>query len=51
MKIIYLIILISFFITVIFLIRSLYIKYKNKFVLTKASEKISDGYLIFNSNR
>ena len=50
MKIVYLIILIAFFITVIFILRSLYIKYKNQFVLTKASEKISDGYLIFKSN-
>ena len=50
MRIVYLIILIAFFITVMFLIRSLYIKYKNKYILTKASEKISDGYLIFNSN-
>ena len=50
MKIVYLIVLIAFFITIIFLLRSIYIKYKNKFILAKASEKISDGYLIFNSN-
>ena len=49
MEIVYLTILIAFFTTGFILIRSLYIKYKNQFVLTKASEKISDGYLIFNS--
>lgn len=49
MEIVYLLILVAFFTTGFILVRSLYIKYKNQFVLTKASEKISDGYLIFNS--
>lgn len=50
MTLIYWVILIAFIITVIFLIRSLFIKYNEQYILTRASEKISDGYLIFTSN-
>ena len=50
MIIVYLILFVAFFITVMFLIRSLYIKFKNRFILIKASEKVNDGYLIFYSN-
>ena len=49
MNIIYWTVLIAFLVTIIVLIRSLLVKYKSEFILTKASEKISDGYLIFTS--
>ena len=47
---IYTIILIAFLVTVAYLIRSIFIKYKQQYILNKVSEKISDGYLIFTSN-
>ena len=50
MTVVYWIILIAFIITVMYLIRSAFIKYNEQFILTKASEKISDGYLIFTAN-
>ena len=50
MIIAYRIILIAFMITVIYLIRSIFVKYREQFILTKASEKITDGYLIFTAN-
>ncbi|MBR1540642.1 MAG: PAS domain S-box protein [Clostridia bacterium] len=50
MTIIYCIILTAFIVTVIYLVRSILIKYNEQFILTRASEKISDGYLIFTSN-
>lgn len=46
----YWIILVAFIITVAFLIQSAYFKYNEQFILTRASEKISDGYLIFAAN-
>lgn len=49
MTLLYWIILIAFIITCIFLIRSMVIKYCEQNALKKASEKISDGYLIFSS--
>ena len=42
--------LIAFIITMIYLIRSLFVKYNEQFILTRASEKITDGYLIFTTN-
>ena len=48
MAILYLIILIAFIITGIVLVRSLFVRYIEQFILTKVSEKITDGYLIFN---
>ena len=50
MEILYLIFLIAFIVTMIYLIRSLFVKYNEQFILTKASEKITDGYLIFTTN-
>ena len=50
MTISYWVILIAFIITVIYLARSILVKYNEQFILTRASEKISDGYLIFASN-
>lgn len=50
MTIVYYIILIAFIITLIFLFHSIFIKYNQQFILTRASEKISDSYLIFTSN-
>lgn len=50
MTIVYYIILIAFIITLIFLFHSIFIKYKQQYILTRASEKISDSYLIFTSN-
>lgn len=50
MTIVYEVILVAFIITMIFLIRSLCVKYNEQFILTKASNNISDGYLIFTSN-
>lgn len=50
MMVAYWIIFIAFIITVIYLVRSILIKYSEQFILTRASEKISDGYLIFTSN-
>ena len=50
MTILYWIILIAFIVTIAFLIRSIFLKYNEKSILTKVSEKITDGYLIFSSN-
>ena len=50
MTILYGIILIAFIVTLIFLMRSIFIKKREKFILTRASEKITDGYLIFSTN-
>ena len=50
MTVVYWVILIAFIITLIILIRSILVKYNNQFILTRASEKISDGYWIFTSN-
>lgn len=47
---IYSIILIAFLVTVAYLIRSICLKYKQQYILSKVSERISDGYLIFTSN-
>jgi len=50
MMLIYGIILIAFLITVIYLIRSICVKYNQEYILNKVSAKISDGYLIFTAN-
>ncbi len=47
MTLVYKFILIAFLITVAILIRSMYVKYREKYILARASEKITDGYLIF----
>lgn len=50
MTIVYVFFLIAFIITVIFLVRSLFIKYNEQFILTRVSENITDGYLMFSLN-
>jgi len=50
MTFVYWVVLIAFIMAVIYLTRSSIIQYREQYILTKASEKISDGYLIFASN-
>ena len=50
MTFIYWIIFVAFITTIVYLINSLILNYKEQFILTNASEKISDGYLIFSAN-
>lgn len=50
MTYIYWIVLIAFIMAVIYLTRSSIMQYKEQYILTRASERISDGYLIFASN-
>ena len=50
MSFVYWVVLAAFIIAVIYLTRSSIIQYREQYILTKASEKISDGYLIFATN-
>ncbi|MBR2290316.1 MAG: PAS domain-containing protein [Clostridia bacterium] len=50
MTFVYWVLLIAFLLAVLYLIRSSLIETTDQFILTKASEKISDGYLIFATN-
>ena len=50
MSVLYLIILVTFIISVIFLIHSFFVKYNEQYILTRVSENITDGYLMFSLN-
>lgn len=47
MTVVYFIVLIAFIVTMIFLLRSIWLKYKEQYMLTNVSDNITDGYLIF----
>jgi len=47
---VYILVLIAFLLTIIYLMHSAWKKYYEKIILNKISENISDGYLIFTAN-